>query len=92
MEFEIAEGSDGWLFLTRGQHKVIDLYRAESAFTPEMAEAWVRLLSQRTDRLKAMGIDLEEVATKLEDEGVGSFAKAFDEVLETLGNRAEEVS
>jgi len=44
------------------------------------------------ENLKAMGIDLEEVATKLEDEGVGSFAKAFDEVLETLGNRAEEVS
>ncbi len=42
--------------------------------------------------LKSLGIDLEEVAVKLEGEGVGSFAKSFDEVLETLGIRADEVS
>ncbi len=38
--------------------------------------------------LAAIGIDLEEVAVKLETEGVGSFAKSFDEVLATLGDRA----
>ncbi len=43
------------------------------------------------ENLNKLGIDLEEVALQLEDEGVGSFAKAFDEVLETLGARAEEV-
>jgi transaldolase len=42
--------------------------------------------------LKTLGIDLEEVAVKLEAEGVASFAKSFDEVLETLGTRADEVS
>ena len=42
--------------------------------------------------LAALGIDLEEVAAKLETEGVGSFAKSFDEVLATLGDRAGEMS
>ncbi|MBT8241221.1 MAG: transaldolase, partial [Acidimicrobiia bacterium] len=42
--------------------------------------------------LKTLGIDLVEVAVKLEGEGVASFAKSFDEVLETLGTRAEEVA
>ncbi len=42
--------------------------------------------------LFALGIDLEEVAQKLENEGVGSFAKSFDDVLATLGDRAEEMT
>ncbi len=42
------------------------------------------------DRLAALGIDLEEVAIVLEDEGVASFAKAFEDVLQTLATRAEE--
>jgi transaldolase len=42
--------------------------------------------------LAALGIDLEEVASKLEAEGVAAFAKSFDEVLGTLGERAAEVS
>jgi len=42
--------------------------------------------------LAALGIDLEEVAVKLESEGVGSFAKSFDEVLATLGERAREMT
>ena len=42
--------------------------------------------------LAALGIDLEEVAAKLEAEGVGSFAKSFDEVLATLGERAREMT
>lgn len=41
-------------------------------------------------RLGALGIDLEEVAATLESEGVSSFAKSFDEVLDTLGSRADE--
>jgi len=40
--------------------------------------------------LGALGIDLEEVAVVLEDEGVASFAKAFEDVLQTLATRAEE--
>ncbi len=42
------------------------------------------------EQLSALGIDLEEVAVQLEDEGVASFAKAFDDVLDTLGARASE--
>lgn len=41
-------------------------------------------------QLGALGIDLEEVATQLEAEGVASFAKSFEEVLETLAGRAAE--
>ena len=40
------------------------------------------------DGLAELGIDIEEVAQKLEIEGVSSFAKSFDEVLATLGERA----
>ncbi len=42
--------------------------------------------------LAALGIDLEEVAVKLESEGVGSFSKSFDEVLATLGDRARQMT
>ncbi len=45
---------------------------------------------QVISQLSDLGIDLEEVAVQLEQEGVDSFAKSFDEVLETLGDRAEE--
>ena len=41
--------------------------------------------------LSALGIDLEEVAAKLEEEGVASFSKSFDEVLTTLDERAGEL-
>ena len=47
---------------------------------------------QVVDDLAALGIDLEEVATKLEGEGVGSFAKSFDEVIATLGDRARQMA
>lgn len=40
------------------------------------------------DQLAALGIDMEDVALKLETEGVASFAKSFDEVLDVLGQRA----
>jgi len=39
------------------------------------------------ESLAELGIDIEEVAAKLEREGVDSFAKSFDEVLATLGQR-----
>ncbi len=43
-------------------------------------------------KLSALGIDLEEVAQKLEAAGVASFATAFEDVLEVLGKRAAEFS
>ncbi|MGI9615575.1 MAG: transaldolase [Acidimicrobiales bacterium] len=44
--------------------------------------------AQVIEQLAALGIDMEQVAHKLETEGVASFAKSFDEVLENLGERA----
>jgi transaldolase len=40
------------------------------------------------DRLTALGIDLDDVSRVLEDEGVASFSKAFDELSATLGDKA----
>jgi transaldolase len=39
--------------------------------------------------LSAVGVDLDDVALKLEHEGVASFSKSFEEVLSSLGQRAE---
>ena len=50
---------------------------------PEGAAAVVASLAE-------LGIDLEDVAVILEDEGVASFAKSFDDVLQTLATRADE--
>ena len=50
-------------------------------------EAAVRVVSD----LAEAGVDLEDVAARLEAEGVGSFAKSFDEVLATLGERARDM-
>jgi transaldolase len=42
-------------------------------------------------QLAELGIDLEDVAVQLEDEGVASFAKAFDDVLATLNGRVADI-
>jgi transaldolase len=44
------------------------------------------------ERLAGMGIDLEEVAATLEDEGVAAFSKSFDELLDTLAAKADTLS
>ena len=43
------------------------------------------------DDLARLGIDMNEVADKLEREGVDSFAASFDDVVATLGERAGAV-
>jgi transaldolase len=40
------------------------------------------------DRLAAVGLDLSDVAATLESEGVTSFAKSFDELLQVLNDKA----
>ncbi len=40
-------------------------------------------------RLAGLGIDMEEVAATLEEEGVASFSKSFDELLGTLAAKAD---
>jgi len=51
---------------------------------PDAARATVAALAE-------LGIDLEEVAAVLEDEGVASFSKSFDELLTTLATKAEQL-
>ena len=41
------------------------------------------------DELAAVGVDLADVAQVLEDQGVASFSKAFDELLDALGAKAD---
>ena len=38
--------------------------------------------------LTAAGVDLDDVAEVLEREGVASFQKSFDELIEALGEKA----
>ncbi len=40
------------------------------------------------DQLRQAGIDMEDVEQTLEDEGVHSFAKSFDELLQSLADKA----
>jgi transaldolase len=40
------------------------------------------------DRLREAGVDMEDVEQTLEDEGVASFSKSFDELLQSLGDKA----
>ncbi len=44
------------------------------------------------DDLAAVGIDLADVARVLEDEGVASFAKSFDELMQSLTDKANALS
>jgi transaldolase len=39
-------------------------------------------------RLAEVGVDLDEVSSTLEDEGVHSFAKSFDELIQSLSDKA----
>jgi transaldolase len=42
--------------------------------------------------LSAAGIEMEDVAQTLEDEGVASFAKSFDELLQSLSDKANALA
>jgi transaldolase len=43
------------------------------------------------DRLASVGIDMEDVAKVLEDEGVASFAKSFEELMASLEAKANDL-
>jgi len=51
---------------------------------PEAAQAALASLS-------AVGVDLDDVAAVLEDQGVAAFAKSFDELIGALGAKAAEL-
>jgi transaldolase len=42
------------------------------------------------DALRDAGIDMSDVSRQLEDEGVASFAKSFDELLQALEDKAND--
>jgi len=42
------------------------------------------------DALREAGIDMQDVARRLEDEGVSSFSKSYDELLQSLEDKANE--
>ena len=44
------------------------------------------------DRLEAIGIDMEDVGRVLEEEGVASFSKSFDELISALERKSAELS
>jgi transaldolase len=44
------------------------------------------------ERLADAGIDFDDVAVRLEDEGVRSFAKSFDDLLSILSDKASSLS
>ncbi len=41
--------------------------------------------------VEAAGVDLDDVGRRLEDEGVAAFEKSFDELLHTLGTKADQL-
>ena len=44
------------------------------------------------DAIAAAGVDLDDVSRVLEDQGVSSFAKSFDELITTLEAKSSEVA
>ena len=44
------------------------------------------------DALARVGIDVDDVARVLEEEGVSSFSKSFDELLAVLQSKADEIA
>lgn len=49
------------------------------------------LAHERLAQADALGVDLADVATQLEEQGVASFSKSFDGVLDSLAQKAERL-
>ncbi|MGH9100087.1 MAG: transaldolase [Acidimicrobiales bacterium] len=47
---------------------------------------------QALDDLARVGVDMEDVSAVLEDQGVSAFVKSFDELLQTLSDKANALS
>jgi transaldolase len=60
-----------------------NLARRVDADVDQAAAAW--------KGLAAVGVDLDDVADKLERDGVASFQKSFDELLGALAAKADEL-
>ncbi len=51
-------------------------------------DAGVEAAQRDMERLAAVGVDMDDVSRVLEDEGVASFAKSFDELIQALTDKA----
>jgi transaldolase len=52
----------------------------------------VEIATRNWNALKNLGIDVDQIAASLEQEGVSSFIKSFDELLEALHDKAKSIS
>jgi transaldolase len=64
----------------------VDHGRVHQMSDEDLSRATVAL-----EGLESVGVDLRDVARVLEDEGVASFAKSFEEVIEQLGDKAAQL-
>jgi len=48
--------------------------------------------SRALEAIEAAGVDMADVGRTLEDEGVASFTKSFDELLQSLSDKANALS
>jgi transaldolase len=55
------------------------------------ADAEPDAAARTLDAIADVGVDLDDVSRVLEDQGVASFAKSFDELIATLGTKAESL-
>jgi transaldolase len=68
-------------------NKTIDAY-LDHGTVARTVDADTHEAKRALERLEELGVDVADVARTLEDEGVASFAKSFDEVLQTLTDKA----
>ena len=66
----------------------IDAFEAEGTVA-RTADQGVADAEQTWSQLTEVGVDLDDVARVLEDEGVAAFVKAFDELLSALDQKAQ---
>ena len=62
------------------------------AYLNEHRDAWVESLWRLLDELARIGVDIDEVTAQLETEGVASFEKSFDELLDALNAKVDSIN
>ena len=88
-----SEGRRNWL-LKLGRHEDADGGEVKNLWSGEVlgtnhVDVSVEDAQYNLDRIQTMGIDLDDVAQKLEIEGVASFTKAFHDLLTSLEAKAK---
>ncbi len=68
----------------------IDAFTDHGAVT-RTVDADPQAATQVLDQVAAVGVDLDDVAVVLEEQGVAAFSKSFDELIGALGTKAAEL-